>query len=218
MIIPAILENSIDEIQKKINLVEGLVERIQIDIYEGIFGNEITPEPADLLELDFSGLSLDIHLMTVEPIDFLADCPDLRTKVKDLRIIGQIERMGSQRDFILEAHELGCQAGLGLDVYTPGTSLEKLALAELEQKDCILAMSVRAGYSGQYFIHRSIDKIKELKMMGAPGNLIIDGGEDPVHIKMSQLAGADQFAVGSWLWEHKSIKQALEDIAESTRK
>ena len=212
MIIPAILENSIDEIQKKINLVSGLVDRIQIDIYDGIFGNEITSEPGDLLELDLAELSLDIHLMTVDPIVFLADCLELKKKVQNLRIIGQIERMSNQEDFISQAHSVGCSAGLALDVYTPATSLDKLAMAALTTGDGVLAMSVKAGYSGQYFIHRIIEKIKELKMFGNKGSLIIDGGEDPIHIKMSKLAGADQFAVGSWLWEHKDIALAIKEL------
>lgn len=209
MIIPAILENSIDEIQKKINLVEGLVERVQIDVVDGIFADNLTVSPVDLLGVDFFDLGVDIHLMTEEPMDLIAECVNLGGKVKDLRIIGQIERMSNQAEFVRLGIVVGYKIGLALDLFTPVSSIKPELFLQL---NCILLMSVRAGFQAQKFDRRVIDKIVEAKKLYPQTAVLVDGGLEPDSISKCRAIGADQFAVGSWLWEHKDIALAIKEL------
>lgn len=66
MIIPAVLENSVAEVQRKINLIKGLAK------------DNLTVSPVDLLNIDFADLTVDIHLMTEESADFLEESAGLR--------------------------------------------------------------------------------------------------------------------------------------------
>ncbi|MCH7951534.1 hypothetical protein IH980_02250 [Patescibacteria group bacterium] len=220
-IIPAILEESVEEVQKKIERVRkfgpapegvGLISRVQIDVIDGEYADNLTAMPSDLVDIDFGVLNLDFHFMTEEPVDYVLECSELHKTTSDVRVIGQVERMGSQEDFVKEAEHFGCQAGLALDLYTPISSLRKNLYSKL---DCILLMSVRAGFSGQHFHHMISEKIRKLKQSGFDGEIVMDGGEDPKHIVLSRAAGASEFAVGSFLWKSKDIRKALEELLEA---
>lgn len=205
MIIPAILEQSIEEVQKKVDRVKEFFDRVQIDIIDE--GQTITL--GELCEINFYHLAVDIHLMTDAPETFLSLCSDIANNVKSVRVIGQIERMADQRSFIQKAHELGLKVGLALDLYTPISSLDFEARKDT---DCILLMSVKAGFAGQHFDERVIEKIKELRALPCDKIIVMDGGENPEHIRMSKKAGANEFAVGNYLWEHKDARQALLEL------
>lgn len=216
MIIPAILENSIFEVQAKINQVKVLVNRVQVDIVDGIFADNLTVSPVDLLNIDFAGLAVDIHLMTEEPVDFLEESADLVGKCGAVRVIGQVERMGKQSGFVKLARELKLEVGLALDFYTPVSAINNKVIESL---DCALLMAVMAGTQGnKKFSPAVIDKIgdinKGLSLHGkdSPFQIIVDGGLDPASVRLCRRAGADQFAVGSWLWQHKDIKLALGEL------
>lgn len=210
MIVPGILEHSVSAIQEKVNRLkaEG-VERVHIDVIDGMFADNVTPDPVDLLDVDFGDLAVDLHLMAEEPIDRVDDVAALRERVSSLCLIAQIERMSNQGELIREAKKAQCQVGLALDLYTPVSSIERELF---DQLDCLLVMSVKTGFSGQHFHHSILEKIQDVRKAGFSGDLIMDGGEDPVHIEMSKRAGATSFAVTSFVWEHKDIREALKQL------
>lgn len=213
MIIPGILESSVPAIQEKVNRLKGLVESVHIDVIDGMFADNVTPDPVDLLDVDFGDLAVDLHLMVEEPINMIDGLATLREQVPSLRLLVQIERMSNQREFIRESKKVQCDVGFALDLYTPISSIESELI---EQLDCILIMSVKAGFSGQHFNHElATNKIQELRHAGFNGDVIMDGGEDPVHIRLSKAAGATSFAVTSFVWEHKDIREALDTLKEA---
>lgn len=212
MIIPGVLELSVSAIQKKVNRVKGLVERVHIDVIDGMFTDNLTPDPVDLLDVDFGELAVDLHLMVEEPINMIDGMATLREQVPSLRLLAQTERMSNQQEFVREARKFQCDVGLALDLYTPVSSIES---ALLEQVNCLLVMSVKAGFSGQHFQHSILEKIQDVRKAGFSGDLIMDGGEDPVHIQMSKRAGASSFAVTSFIWEYEDIREALEKLREA---
>lgn len=215
MIIPAILESSTAEVQRKVGLVKGLTQRVQIDVIDGVFADNPTVSPADMLNIDFAGLAVDIHLMTEEPVDFLEESARLIEKCGGIRVIGQIERMGKQTEFISLARELKLAVGLGLDLYTPVDAIDKKIAGSL---DCVLLMAVKAGTQGINKLSPAVvEKIKEIKAgqpfaKSWPGQIIVDGGLNPETVNICRQAGAAQFAVGSWLWEHKDISLAIKEL------
>lgn len=212
MIIPTILESSVSALMEKVKKVKSRTDRIQIDIVDGVFADVLTVSPTDVLDVDFGKLAVDLHLMTEEPVNFLDECADLHTRVTRLRVIGQIERMSNQGNFIDEAHNLNCSAGLALALYTPLSSVRPKVLLDI---DCLLLLGVKTGFSGEHFNHSIIDKIKDLRNKWPHGDIIIDGGEDPTHIQMCKKAGASSFAVNSFLWQHDNITVALKQLQEA---
>lgn len=222
MIIPGILEQSVPAIQEKVDRIKGMVPRVHIDVIDGMFADNLTPDPVDLLDIDFSrkagsgsggsDLAVDLHLMVEEPINMIDDARTLREHVSSLRLIAQIERMSNQAEFVREARKAQCEIGLALNLYTPVSSIDR---ALLDQLDCMLVMSVKTGFSGQHFHHSILEKIQGVRNTGFTGDLIMDGGEDPLHIAMSKKAGATSFAVTSYLWEHEDIRRALEELRQA---
>jgi ribulose-phosphate 3-epimerase len=196
-VIPTVLTNDIKEVQKKIALMEGKVKRVQIDIIDGQFANNKTIDPSAVEVVDTT-LNLDFHLMTKEPIDWV----ERAVRGGADRIIGQIERMASQMDFLGKVQELGVSVGLAIDLESPVSALDTAILPSL---DVVLVMSVKAGFGGQEFDRRVFDKIKGLDRIraqtGASFKICVDGGIIPEVVGDLVKLGVDEIAVGGRLFD-----------------
>lgn len=190
-VIPSILTNNRAELEEMLLKSEGAVKRAQIDIIDGEFAENKTVDPAIVKEIDTS-LLLDFHLMTKEPINWVEKS---KTGGGD-RIIGQIEMMGNQEEFVGKVEELGALVGLGIDLETPVNSLDQELIPRL---DVILVMSVKAGFGGQKFQESALKKIKELsdlKQKRGKFHICVDGGVSKENLSKIKGAGADEVSIG----------------------
>jgi len=204
-VIPAILTTDIREIEEKIGLAEGLVKRVQIDVLDGVFAPNRTIDPAFLERIE-TDLDLDFHLMTKEPADWV----ERAVRGGAGRIIGQIEKMESQLDFVGKVQEVGPSVGLAVDLETRISELDPAVVTSL---DVVLLMSVPAGFGGQEFDDRVIAKIKELSELRAKDasafRICVDGGINEGNIKGVVKAGADEVAIGRGIFDG-SLQDNLE--------
>ncbi|OGY12408.1 MAG: hypothetical protein A3F61_02400 [Candidatus Blackburnbacteria bacterium RIFCSPHIGHO2_12_FULL_41_13b] len=202
-IIPAILTNDPKELEEKIKLVAPLrsesfggVKRIQIDIIDGVFAENKTIDLAAVGQIE-SGLEIDVHLMVKEPVDWV----EKSVRAMGDRIIGQVEMMSNQAEFIGKVQETGHQVGLALDLDTPVSVLDETLFTLV---DVILLMSVKAGFGGQKFSELAIEKIRELAEIREKDKtnfkICVDGGIEEENIKQIADTGADEVAVGSSLF------------------
>lgn len=210
-IIPTILTSDRKNVQEKLKKYSGIFEWIQLDIIDNVFADNKTLLPIDFVPIkELSFFKPDIHLMTDHPIKFLTDC--VKTKAK--RIIGHIELMADQENFVQEIIKKGVRAGLAVDL---PTSIEKLDKNILDKLDVILLMSVKAGWGGQVFSPIVLEKIKKLvtirKKRELDFKIALDGGIKPETIKKPFEAGAEIFYVGGFL--EKEPKQALQKLKDS---
>src|SRR5260221_4389995 len=113
-IIPSILTNDFIELNDLISKAETAVDRVQIDVLDDQFANNITIDRTVLKNIS-TFLNLDFHLMVKNPVDWINHC----LSGKKNRIIGQIEEMKSQVEFVEEVISLDSTPGLGLDLDTP---------------------------------------------------------------------------------------------------
>src|SRR3989304_9291215 len=153
-IIPSILTADPTEARQLLLKVEGLFQRVQIDIVDGQFAPERSIDPSAREGVETSA-KLDFHLMTKEPTDWVERV--LRAGAD--RVIGQIEVMSSQIDFVGKVSEVGVSVGLAIDLET---AVERLDEAIVGNLDVVLIMSVKAGAGGQEFDPRALAKIKKL--------------------------------------------------------
>lgn len=202
-IIPAILVAEKEELQRQLTLVRGLVERVQIDILDGVFADNKTVS-VEVLQQAHTELLIDVHLMVDNPLGYLNRCDALGVT----RVYAQVEQMKDQEEFVESAGDLGMQVGLALDLQTPVVAIDKL----LGHLDGVLLMAVAAGFQGQEFDEGVLEKIEELRGEGFEGDICIDGGLDEDTIRICLEKGANHFAVGSELWKAKDIKQKLEEL------
>lgn len=211
---PTILTDSLETVQKQINLVSGKVDGVQIDIIDGEFADNITVFPIDLQQIDPKGLQIDLHLQTVDPINDVIECesvPNLRT------IVAQIERMPSQKDFIDHVKSFGWKVGLSYNLHTP---IEEISPDILKQLDAVQVMSIECGWQGQTFQYSALSKIQQVKELIQLHNptceVWVDGGVNPDNIKQIEKSGATHVVAGSYLWNQEYL--TAQNVAESIRK
>ncbi len=196
-IIPAILTNNIGELKEKLAICEGIVERVQIDIIDGVFANNKTIDPSVLANID-TNLKLDFHLMVDEPINWVEKCVGLGSD----RIIGQIEKMSSQVEFVGKATSAGLKVGLAIDLATPVSKLDPLILNNL---DVVLVMSVKAGFGGQKFDPSALLRINELNKIrsrdNTPFRICDDGGITLEWIDDVRREVVDEVSIGKRIFK-----------------
>jgi ribulose-phosphate 3-epimerase len=209
-IIPAILTNDPQELKRMIDLVEGKSEKVQIDIVDGIFANNKTIEPSALNFIE-TNLKIDFQLMVKEPVNWIEKC----IRAGGYRIIGHVELMGSQMEFIEKVQKGGALVGFGLDIDTPITTIEENLLKDL---DVILVMSVKAGFGNQEFRSEALEKINALAKLKKKNNfsfrICVDGGITLSSIGEVYKAGADEIAIGRRIFKGEKIENNLEMFKE----
>ncbi len=210
-IIPAILTNDVQEVGKLISIARGVVERVQIDIIDGEFADNKTVLPEDMKDVDLGELKLDFHLMVKEPVEWVERCANFG----DDRVIGQVEMMKNQKEFTDKVRQHQLVAGLALDVDTP---IEKLENKLLDNLGVVLLMSVKAGFGGQKFDIKVLEKIRELKDLryrsGTNFSICDDGGITLQLIDDAHYVGADEVSMGRRLFKG-DLKKNIQDFQKS---
>lgn len=199
MITPIIMESDMEIVKQKVKLLEVRGEsRVHIDIGDGLFSDLLSIAVADLQEIRLDQLMIDFHLLVDDPTEYIEECVALKPK----RVIGQIERMGSQMRYLETLQDYGVEGGLGLLIDTPVSEIEKEALKAAKS---IILLEVPPGTSGSKFDMRVLDKIKQLRQSYA-GTIIVDGGVNSETYKLAILAGADEAGANSWYWSDTNNK------------
>lgn len=193
MITPIIMESSMIEVQKKLQILrEQLAKRVHIDIGDGLFSDLLSIAPADLQEADLSGFQVDIHLLVDDPVEYIEECVALKPQ----RLFAQIEKMGSQKIFAESVSSYGVEAGLALKIDTP---IEAVEVEQLSQCKTILLLAIPPGTTGSPMDVRVIEKIGTLRKIYT-GNILIDGGINQETYTSVIAAGATEVGANSAWW------------------
>jgi len=180
-IIPTVgLKKDFEEAETRIKEVCKFSRWVQIDVCDNVFAPGKTFELELLRKLDFETNSSlwDVHLMVKEPISWVNKC----ISVGSSRIIGQVEMMTDQIEFLERVKSEAAEAGLAFDV---DTKIEKIN----GDWDIVLIMGRQAGFGYYDFEEKVLDKIKTVKDMGY--FVGVDGGADVNNIFKIEQAGAD---------------------------
>jgi ribulose-phosphate 3-epimerase len=207
LIVPSILTNDPQKALELLQRAEPAVERVSVDIIDGFYADNKTVEPS-LFEGVETSLCIDYQLMVRQPVNWVERC--IRGQAD--RIIGHIEQMKSQEEFVNRVMDTGVGLGLGIDLDTPVESVEKHLLANL---DVVLVMSVKAGFGGQEFNNTVLQKISSLKELreeeGAKFKIHVDGGVNADNIKNIKDAGADEVSIGVRIFE-ENLRENIEAL------
>ncbi|MBD3250378.1 MAG: hypothetical protein GF381_02310 [Candidatus Pacebacteria bacterium] len=209
---PAILTDDVRQAQHQLEILKQVeeIETVHVDVIDGHFVDNMTVTPLDLVGLDFGHLTLSFHLMVQEPLDFVYELIECGSDLPVKTVIGQIEQMSYQDQFIAEVQKYNWQAGLCLNLHTP---LESIEPESWDQVDSLLLLGVQAGYQGQKFNQKVFAKIEaftqEYQRKSDPIELIVDGGVKLDHLDQLSEAGVDSAAVGSGIWKNKNPQGQL---------
>ncbi len=198
---PSLLTSSIDEYQKQLDFIidSGVIKVIQVDIVDGHFANNLTITPLDLIGIDHGNLKIDFHFMTEEPIDYVRELVEIKDELPIHAVISQVERMGSQSEYIQELKAQGWKTGLSLDLYTPVSAIDKNTWQDL---DITQLMTIESGFQGQKFKQNALEKIVEIKKQAKKDiEIIADGGVKLEQLEILAKHQVSGVAVGSGIWQ-----------------
>jgi len=197
-IIPTILTADFSEYIKKMQGLKGVCPRVQVDIIDGKFvGNQTIS--LESLKNEPTDLRMDLHLMVKEPEEWV----NRALEILPDRLIGQVEMMYEPQKFINRATNGGFEVGIALDLETP---VESVPEEIYHMVDLVLLLSVKAGFSGQEFDEKVLEKIEKIKkIVGDLVGIGVDGGLTDEKIKLCQKKGANIFNVGSTFWEAEDL-------------
>jgi ribulose-phosphate 3-epimerase len=204
-IVPTILTADLAEYTEKLKALEGIVNRVHIDIIDGKFVNNQTIF-LDSLKNEQTNLRMDLHLMVKEPEEWV----NRALEVLPDRLIGQVEMMADPLRFINETVEGGMEAGLAFDLETPLTAVSEEVL---HLADMILFLSVKAGFGGQEFDRRVLDKIAAVKkIVDDLVKIGVDGGLDEKSIALCRRSGVDVFYLGHSFWQAEDLAKRYQEL------
>lgn len=193
-IIPGILEKDWAEIERKLEIYKPFVKSVHIDLIDGKFAPNMTFLDASPFAKYRQDFLLELHMMVENPIAYLKPFADAGFA----RFIGHIEKMPDQEEFVAQAQLLG-EVGLAIDTETPVEAIK----VSLDDLDCILVMTVKAGFSGQSFMEQNLEKVKQLATKTTVP-IEIDGGVGLSTIKLGCVAGVKRFVATSFLFNGES--------------
>lgn len=194
--------------EKRINILSPFVKSVHIDIVDGKFAPNISfLDPAPFKKFT-DQILFEVHLMVEEPINYLKPFAEAGFK----RFIGHVEKMSDQVEFVAQGQLLG-EVGLAVDGKT-STDAIKVPLDDL---DCLLVMTINAGFSGQKFTPEHLEKVKALRSK-TELPIEVDGGINLDTIKTAKAAGVNRFVATSAIFNQPDPHQAyllLQQLATS---
>ncbi len=206
-ILPSLLSMDFSNIEKSLSEIPNNVNILHLDIMDGVFVNNITFGPVIIKHIrKHTNKLLDAHLMIIDPDKYI----DVFAKNNIDMISFHIETVKNPINTIKKIKSFNIKAGIAIN---PETSLDKV-MSYIDKIDYILIMSVNPGFAGQSFIENVLDKVKVLSQLKNKYQfkIEIDGGINYETAKQSIQSGVDWLVSGSFLFNQKNLKQAVEKM------
>lgn len=203
-IIPSINVLEFADLKKRIKKVEPYTKWAHLDVSDGVFTKHVSwHEPKDLVGFQ-TKLKLEVHLMVDRP-----------ERAIDGWLIKPINRIifhqEATKDHLLLIQKIrGAKKEVGIAI-RPDTSWLKL-FPYLTKVDMFQLLAVNPGPSDQEFSEEILHKIGHLRQVCQRCIIEIDGGVTPRIAKRCVKEGASLFVAGSYLFNSKNIKKAIEEL------
>lgn len=197
--------DNVDRCLKKINDTD--VEYLHCDIMDNIFVPNNTPSFEQIKDTLLScHKPKDIHLMVNDVKKYVDKYRELNPEYITFHLEANIDVL----EMINYIKSLNIKVGLAIK---PNTDLELLK-RYLNIIDLIIVMSVEPGFSGQHFIIKSSNRIKELNELRKNNNyhylIEVDGGVNIDNLNLCQ--GADILVIGSYITNHGNYQDQIDKI------
>lgn len=183
------------QVNNDIEILNNEVDMLHVDIMDGHFVPNITLSP-DFIKIvrPATDLPIEAHLMVTNPDSYIQTLLDNGVDC----ISVHLETINTNAFRLMtKIKDSGCSFGIVLNPATPLDYAQEL----LEYTDILTIMTVDAGYAGQPFIKRMLNKIysaSQLKLKNNYNYIIqADGACGPKTYKELFNAGVQSFVLGS---------------------
>lgn len=206
-IIPAILEERLDRVYKKLALVEGVTDWVQVDIMDGKFVSEQSFD-ITLLETRKHPFFYEAHLMVADPLSYVEIC----ARVGMNRVVFHWEAVRDTK----KAQAL-CEAiagkGMSVGVAIHPETESKEITDIVAYVDEVLVLGVHPGKSGQKMLSETRNRIIEAReRFPQRVSIGVDGGITEENALECIEAGANRIVVGSALFGNKDPVSVLQKM------
>jgi 4-aminobutyrate aminotransferase/ribulose-phosphate 3-epimerase len=192
-------------------LERAKVDFMHLDLMDGSFAPKLG-FPVEMLQSITKEVRLpaDIHLLTVNPLNFVSN---FRLRPFD-QISVHIESVSCEKieQTLSAMRKTGAKAGLALKLETSIESLSKW----LPELDFVLLMGIELGQEGMSLSGDVLRKIRELKKMsrelGVSVLIEVDGGVNNRTVRKLQVAGADILVCGSIIFNAKGVVRSVNEL------
>lgn len=203
-ICPTITETTIEDYNKRIEILAQFAERIHPDMMDGVFAPTKTFNLAQVHWPEH--LTADIHLMFQKPTEHI----ETLIALKPHMVILHAEADGDLGALMSELQSAGIKAGLALLQPTTVESQRKL----IETADHVLVFSGNLGYHGGAVDFNQTSKIPEIKAINPEVEIGWDGGVNAEHARSLMEAGVDVLNTGGFVAHADDQAQAYQTLVD----
>jgi pentose-5-phosphate-3-epimerase len=201
IVIPAILSDSLPEIQERISLYQGLAGRVHLDLIDDPSLGNKTCSLDELLVAGVFANSMhkQIHLMVTDVSQYL-ETLNTSNPIDNLTVLVPTGQYAENQ----YSFSLGVSIGPDDDITD-----------ELLTADVLQIMTVYPGSQGNEFLPERLIMIDELRTMGYAGPIQLDGGIDDETIRrvLGRELLPDALCVGHYLNEEPEARlKALQEL------
>ena len=213
-VIPGIFEKDFSAIEKRVTLVSPFVDWIQIDIADNklVPNNSLMdPEPFHKL-ISETNVNYELHMMIEEPLRFVDDWISVGFRRVLLHVEG-IQEVSSIPYSVSRIKNKGVEVGIAVDKNTP----VEVIFPCLDSVDCVLIMTIAAGFSGQKFIPELLEKVSAVRKRKPDLPIEVDGGINDETAKLAIAAGANRLVSTSFIFNSENIGDAIEKLRSTPK-
>ena len=205
LIAPSILSADLLRLGQELESI-ATADLIHVDVMDGVWVPHLTFGP-DVVAASrrASELPVDCHLMVVDPAPIAIQAADAGARYVSFHIEAcpLAHRLAQE----LRAH--GACPAIALNPATPVSALDEI----IEYVDMVVVMGVEPGFSGQAFIPRTVERVRELSRMrvsrGLHFAIQVDGGVSLENAGILAGVGANVLVAGSYVFGAEDRADAI---------